>query len=149
MVQIFLVMALPVGLGMLVRAHLPGLAGRLGPWLKGLALLLLVLVIAGSIAKQGGALGGFARDAGVPVVALNALSVLLARVGRVSRAQTIAIVLEVGIQNATLAVGIALGMMRSLPVAVPAILYSLLVYATGAVVIAWGRRHVTDSSSTG
>jgi BASS family bile acid:Na+ symporter len=153
MAQVFVVMALPVALGMVVRARRPSLATRLGPWLKGFAILLLVLVIAGSIAKQGGALGGFVRESGVPVVALNVgamlLALVLSRLARVSRAQTITVVLEVGIQNATLAVGIALGMLRSLPLAVPAILYSLLVYASGAVVIAWGRRAVADSSRTG
>jgi BASS family bile acid:Na+ symporter len=42
--------------------------------------------------------------------------------------------LEVGVQNAAVAVGLALSLL-SLEHAVPAIVYSLLVYVTAAIVI--------------
>ena len=58
---------------------------------------------------------------------------------RLSRPQRRTITLEVGIQNGALAFALAAGLLDSVAVAIPAILYSILVYFTGAMVIADGR----------
>lgn len=141
--RIFVVMAIPVLLGMLIRARSERWAGRLEKVVKGAAIVLLALIVVGSIARQSENVAEFAKQAGVPVLVLNVAAMLigyaLAAGARLSRPQRRTITLEVGIQNGALAFALAAGLLDSVAVAIPAILYSILVYFTGAVVIVDGR----------
>lgn len=142
--RIFAVMAIPVVLGMLIRARSERWAGRLETLVKSVAIVLLVLIVVGSIARQSDEVAGFARQAGVAVLVLNVVAMLvgygMSSLAGLSRPQRRTITLEVGIQNGALAFALAAGLLDSVTVAIPAILYSILVYFTGAVVIADGRR---------
>jgi BASS family bile acid:Na+ symporter len=141
--RIFVIMAIPVLLGMLIRARSERWAGRLEKVVKGFAIVLLVLIVVGSIARQSENVAEFAKQAGVPVLVLNVVAMLIgyamAAGARLSRPQQRTITLEVGIQNGALAFALAASLLESVAVAIPAILYSILVYFTGAVVIAAGR----------
>lgn len=141
--QIFVVMAIPVVLGMLIRARSERWAGRLEKVVKTFAIVLLALIVVGSIARQSDNVVAFAIQAGVPVLVLNVVAMILgywiAAGARLPRPQRRTITLEVGIQNGALAFALAAGLLQSIAVAIPAILYSILVYFTGAVVIASGR----------
>jgi len=141
--RIFVVMAVPVALGMLIRARSERWAGRLERVVKGFAIVLLALIVVGSIARQSENVAEFAKQAGIPVLVLNLVAMLLgywmAAGARLSRPQRRTITLEVGIQNGALAFALAAGLLDSVAVAIPAILYSILVYFTGAMVIADGR----------
>jgi BASS family bile acid:Na+ symporter len=142
-IQIFTVMAIPVGLGMLIRVRSEHWAKRLEKVVKAFAVALLALIVVGSIARQSENVLEFARQAGVPVLVLNVVAMLIgygiAAGARLSRPQRRTITLEVGIQNGALAFALAAGLLDSVVVAIPAILYSILVYFTGAAVIADGR----------
>jgi len=142
-VQIFFVMAVPVVLGMWIRAQSERWAGRLEKVVKVFAIVLLALIVVGSIARQSDNVLEFAKQAGVSVLVLNVVAMLVGysvAVGaQLSRPQRRTITLEVGIQNGALAFALAAGLLESVAVAIPAILYSILVYFTGAVVIANGR----------
>ena len=141
--RIFVVMAIPVALGMLIRARSERWAGRLERVVKGFAIVLLALIVVGSIARQSENVAEFAKQAGIPVLVLNLVAMLLgywmAAGAQLSRPQRRTITLEVGIQNGALAFALAAGLLDSVAVAIPAILYSILVYFTGAMVIADGR----------
>jgi BASS family bile acid:Na+ symporter len=141
--QIFVIMAIPVVLGMLIRARSERWAGRLEKVVKIFAIVLLALIVVGSIARQSDNVVALAIQAGVPVVVLNVVAMILgywiAAGARLPRPQRRTITLEVGIQNGALAFALAAGLLQSIAVAIPAILYSILVYFTGAVVIASGR----------
>lgn len=141
--RIFVVMAIPVALGMLIRTRSERWAGRLEKVVKGFAIVLLALIVVGSIAGQSDNVAEFAKQAGVPVLVLNVVAMSIgygmAVVARLSRPQRRTITLEVGIQNGALAFALAAGLLDSIVVAIPAILYSILVYFTGAVVIVDGR----------
>ena len=52
--------------------------------------------------------------------------------------------IESGIQNGTLALGIALGLLESPTIAIPAVVYSLIMFGTGGLVILL--RHVLPGS---
>ncbi len=142
--RIFAVMAVPVALGMLIRARTERWAGRLEKAVKGVAIVLLALIVVGSIARQSENVAEFAKQAGLPVLVLNVVAMLVGYVAaaraRLPRPQRRTITLEVGIQNGALAFALAAGLLDSVAVAIPAILYSILVYFTGAVVIVDGRR---------
>lgn len=142
-IQIFAVMALPVTLGMLIRARSDRWARRFEKVVKAIAVVLLALIVVGSIARQSENVLEFAQQAGIPVLLLNVVAMLIgygmAHAARLSRPQRRTITLEVGIQNGALAFALAAGLLDSVLVAIPAILYSILVYFTGTAVIADGR----------
>nr|WP_242043520.1 MULTISPECIES: hypothetical protein [Cyanophyceae] len=54
--------------------------------------------------------------------------------------QRICIAIEVGIQNATLAIAITAGLLNNPDMAVPAAVYSLFAYGTAIFAIFYGRR---------
>jgi bile acid:Na+ symporter, BASS family len=141
--QLALVLAVPLALGMAVRRASARWAARLSPWLTGVAVSLLALLILGSVRTNASRMPGFVAEAGVPVLALNVAAMVaafgLVRIARLPRGASLAVILEVGIQNATLAVGLALSLSEDPAVLVPPIVYSLLVYLTGGVVVALGR----------
>jgi BASS family bile acid:Na+ symporter len=145
MAQIFLVMGLPVALGMLLRARSERWARRVERPIKGLATLLLLVIIVGSLRGNGERLGAAMLSSGAAVLTLNGASTLLgwglARAAGLPLAQQLTVALEVGIQNGTLAFALGLTLMRGeLTLLPPVFLYSLVVYFTGAVVILVGRR---------
>ena len=143
MARIFLMMVLPVAVGMWLRSRSVRWAQRLEPVVKVMAVAMLLLIVFGSIASQSDNVLAFAAQAGLPVLTLNLSAMLLgfwmASAARLPQSQCRSITLEVGIQNAALAFALAAGLLESLNVATPAILYSILVYFTGLLVIAQGR----------
>lgn len=141
--QLLFVLGLPLALGMGVGWRSARWARRLTPILTSAAVILLILLIAGSVRANADRMMAFVGEAGAPVLTLNLLAMavasLLALSSRLERGETLAVVLEVGIQNATLAVGLSMSLSRDPAVMIPPIVYSLLVYFTGALAIAAGR----------
>jgi BASS family bile acid:Na+ symporter len=62
-------------------------------------------------------------------------------------AQQVCIAIEVGIQNGTLAIAITAGLLGNADMAVPAAVYSLLMYVTGFGAILYGRRSIPSQPS--
>jgi BASS family bile acid:Na+ symporter len=56
---------------------------------------------------------------------------------KVSRQESIAISFEVGIHNSTLAIFIAMNLLRSLPFALPAAVYSIIMFITAGLFSTW------------
>ena len=143
--QIVGVVLVPLGLGMMVRARSARWAAWLERWVKALAVVLLLVIVVGAVARQADQVARFAREVGPSVVTLHGVALVggfaAARLAGLGRAQQVAISLEVGVQNSALAVGIALSLLGSTSIAVPAIVYSLLVYATSAALVVWSRLH--------
>jgi BASS family bile acid:Na+ symporter len=141
--QLIAVVAVPLALGMVVRSRWPRVARFGERIIKALAFGLLLLIVVGAVSKQWSEVVAFAAEVGLAVVAVHLLALLgggvLALAGRLPPRQQITVVLEVGVQNSALAVGLAMGPMNSTDIAVPAIVYSLLVYVTAAVIVTAGR----------
>ena len=141
--RIFMMMVIPVAIGMWLRARSARWASRLERVVKSMAVAMLLLIVFGSIASQSENVLAFAAQAGLPVLTLNLLAMLsgywMATTAKLPGSQCRSITLEVGIQNAALAFALTAGMLNSINVAIPAILYSILVYFTGLLVIAQGR----------
>ncbi len=136
--RIFLVVGLPLALGMWIRARRPRLADRLETWTKRAAVLLLIVLVIGAVLQERAQILDFVALAGVPVMVLNGIGMLLgltlALSLRLPRDQTVTITIEVGMQNGAMAIGIALALLDSTEVAIPAVLYGLLAYVTVALV---------------
>lgn len=143
MLQIFTIALLPVGLGMLIRQQFPNLARRMEKVANRLAIGFLTLIILAIVIHEWDRLPGFIAQVGIAVVLLNVISMLigfwLGKLFNLKFAQQICIAIEVGIQNATLAIAITAGLLNNPDMAVPAAIYSLFAYATGILAIFYGR----------
>lgn len=137
MAQLLIVLAIPLALGMTIRHRSERWAKRLSPILMTIAVILLVFLIVMSVRSNADRVMEFAALTGGPVLALNlfamAAAFILSVMARLGRPEMITIVFEVGIQNATLAVGLAMTLSEDPAVLLPPIVYSLAVYFTGAL----------------
>ena len=152
MLEVLLMMAIPVTVGMGIRWRLPSVADYAEKAVKLTAVLLLLLIVVGSVTQQAERVGALFAMAGLPVLVLNVGAMMagwgIGKLGRLPIRQQLTVVIEVGIQNSALAVGLAMGLLGDV-YAIPAIIYSLLVYLTGAVVIGFGRMLARTERSEG
>lgn len=144
MIQLMAVTVVPVVLGMAVHARWPRFSQRMASPVNAGSLVFLAVIIVVAVLKEQ-ELGKQIAAAGPAVVALNVAGMALgfgaAALFRLPRPQRITISIEVGIQNATLALAIALGLLDSPRLAIPAVVYGLFMLATGALMIAvFGRK---------
>ena len=146
MLQIFLITLLPTAIGMAIRHQFPGSARRLEKPMSRLAVGLLALIIVLLLVREGSKLPGFLVQVGIGVVLLNLLATLAGflagKLFQLPLAQQICIAIEVGIQNGTLAIAITAGLLNNPDMAVPAAIYSLLMYVTGFGAIFYGRQAI-------
>ncbi|MDY7233253.1 bile acid:sodium symporter family protein [Hyalangium rubrum] len=137
--QIFVVVLGPVSLGMVLKKKWPSLSERLQKPVKILSALFLVLVVAATAFKERAMLGAYLQQVGVAALAFNLTSMLLGyalpRLLRLSKSQSIAIGMEIGIHNGTLAIAIAYSpmLLNNSTMAIPAAIYSLIMFFTAAL----------------
>lgn len=149
--QIFLITLLPTAIGMAIRHQFPDTARRLEKQMSRLAVGLLALIIVLLLVREGSKLPGFLVQVGVGTLLLNLLAMLAGflagKLFRLPLAQQICIAIEVGIQNGTLAIAITAGLLNNPDMAVPAAVYSLLMYVTGFGAILYGRQSIGGAAS--
>jgi len=144
--QIAVITIIPVVIGMALHYYLPQFAARVERGVKWLSLALLGLIIAGLLVQQRQSVAGFFAQVGLVTLTLNlaamALGYLIAGVARLDRPSATAITVEVGIQNGTLAIAIASAptLLNQPNLAIPAAIYSLLMFATGGAFAWWATR---------
>ncbi len=143
-IRLFLMATLPVLLGMVFRQVASGIAIRLEPSLLKGAALVFALVIAAAVYGQRDNLPGYFAEAGMVTLVLNlAILGIAALVGHFlasGRKQMVAITIECGIQNGTLAIALAVTMFDGGIFVIPAATYSLIKYFTLLLVIFYFRR---------
>ena len=125
----------PVAIGMWLRSLRPDLADRADRPIRIFAVAFLALVALGAILAERDNIVEYTQSAGlvVGILCLLALTVGygVSRALQLSRAQGIATAYEVGIQNTTLAMTLALSVMGSTEVAIPAAVYSIVMNVFG------------------
>lgn len=142
---IFAITTVPVLIGMAVRRWAATVALRVEPACRHVATALFVLVVLGAVASQWALVRDSFAEVGATVLALNvatmAMGWSLARALRLDRRSGIAISLETGLQNGTLAIFVAATLLGNQAMIVPAGVYSLVMFFTaGAFVAAVLRR---------
>lgn len=144
MAALFAITLLPVMIGMVIRARADRLAAWLEPKINVFGALFLVFLIVVIVAKQGSTIITQVASSGVATLALNiammSIGFLAARAFRLNGDQSTSITIEIGIQNSTLAILVATSFLNNPEIAVPAAVYSLVMYLSGGVVVGLRRR---------
>lgn len=135
-IEVFAIVLTPVLIGMLVRSKAPAFAARMDKPVKITSALFLLLIIVSVTIRERGMLVSSFNQIGLPVLAFNVLSMVigyyLPLLFNVGKRQAIAIGLEIGIHNGTLAIYIALNVLQNSTMSVPPAIYSLLMFFTAA-----------------
>ena len=141
--QIFLITIIPIAIGMYINYQFPNLAHSLEKVTSRLAIAFLALIILILVIREWNKLPEFILQAGLGIVLLNLSSMAagwgISKLLKLNPAQQICIAIEVGIQNGTLAIAIAAGILNNQDMAIPAAIYSLFMYITGFAAILYGK----------
>lgn len=131
---------------MLVRNRLPAVADRLQKPVKILSALLLLVIILLALAKDWQTFVTYAPVVGLAALAFNLLSLAVGywvpRLLRLPKAQAVAIGMEIGIHNGTLAIALALSpsLLNNSTMAIPPAIYGVLMFFTAAAFGWWVSR---------
>lgn len=135
-VEVFAIVLIPVSIGMFVKSRYPSFAARMEKPVKIASALLLVIIITSVTIRERQLLVDYFGTLGLPVLLFNVISMAcgyyLPRLFNVGKKQAIAIGMEIGIHNGTLAIYIALSILGNSAMSVPPAIYSLLMFFTAA-----------------
>jgi BASS family bile acid:Na+ symporter len=136
-IEVFLIVLVPVSIGMIVNAKAETFARKLDKPVKILSAVFLVLVIVGAILKEKAHIGEYFQQIGLAALSFNVLSLLagffVPLLFKVEKKQAIAVGMEIGIHNGTLAIFIALNILKNDTMSIPAAIYSLIMFLTAAI----------------
>jgi len=136
-VEVFLIILIPVSIGMLIHAKAHSFAKMMDKPVKILSALFLVVVIVGAVLKEKENLGNYFEQVGMAALVFNLASMIIGffvpLIFKIEKKQAIAIGMEIGIHNGTLAIFIALNVLNNSMMSIPPAIYSLLMFFTAAV----------------
>ncbi|WP_411823899.1 bile acid:sodium symporter family protein [Leptospira sp. 'Mane'] len=136
-IEVFFIVLVPVLFGMLGKKYFPKFAGKMDKPVRIFSFLFLLLIIAGALLNEKHRILYSLSQVGIPVLLFNILSLaigyILPLLAKVKYKEAIAISMEVGIHNGTLAVYVALSLLNSYNFALPAAVYSIFMFITAAI----------------
>jgi BASS family bile acid:Na+ symporter len=135
-IEVFAIVLIPVSFGMLLKSKVPALSVKLNKPVKILSALFLVLIIAGVVYQERVNILSYFKMVGSAALVFNILSMAvgyyLPKLLKTGEKQAIAIGMEIGIHNGTLAIYIALSVIGNSMMSVPPAIYSLIMFFTAA-----------------
>lgn len=152
--QVFAIVLVPVALGMWLHRRFPAFAQRMAKPVKVLSLIFLFAVVALALVTQWQTFARGAAQIGLAALVFNLVSLAVGYfvplLVRLNRRQAIAIGMEIGIHNGTLAIAIAMSpqLLNNPTMAIPAAIYGLLAFFTAAVFgLLVGRRAAREAAA--
>lgn len=140
--KIFTITIIPAAIGMLIKARFNQLAAAAQKPVKLLSAIFLVLVIVGTVYQERTQIADFFKLAGPAALVLNlagmTLGYFIPQILNLNMGQRITISIETSVQNGTLAIAIASSplMLNNSTMAIPAAVYSLIMFVTAGVFVA-------------
>ncbi|MBA3499880.1 MAG: bile acid:sodium symporter family protein [Myxococcota bacterium] len=137
-VSVVAIVLVPVAIGMVIRSKKPDVADRMDKPVRILSAVFLLLVIGSAVFNERDKLGTYFKEVGMAALAFNlasmAVGFFIPLIARVERKQAIAIGMEIGIHNGTLAIAIASSpqLLNNGMMAIPPAIYSLIMFFTAA-----------------
>ena len=134
LMEVIAIVLIPVLLGMAVARKAPGFSNRMEKPVKIFSAVVLAVVTVLAIAKEWGSLSTTFVQIGPAVLLFNLVSLFagyyLSRAAGLDKPLSTAICYEIGIHNSTLAIFVALSVLGSYQLALPAAVYSVVMYIT-------------------
>lgn len=144
--MLVVIVLLPVSIGMVVRTRAPAMAQKAEGIVSifgGIVLLLLIVALLWGSRER---IGELLVQAGPAAFLLNAggvgLGLLVSRFTGLSQRESLAVAVELGIKNGTIALMVTLTLLESSEISIPAVVYSVLMYGIGFLLVSYGRRYV-------
>lgn len=136
-VQVFAIVLIPVALGMIIRRYAPHFADKMNKPVRIFSVILLIAIILGALLKEKEHLWMWIAQVGLATslfcIASLCVGYFVPRWFNIPEAQARASAFEIGIHNGTLAMTIALSVMNNQTVAIPAAIYSILMFIYAAI----------------
>jgi BASS family bile acid:Na+ symporter len=154
--KVFVLILVPVGIGMMVRQSRPAFARSMDRPVRVASIVILTVLVIAILASERDTVGGSFADVGVVAGLFCAISLVVGyyvpRAFGVAEDQAIASSMEIGVHNATLAIFVAENVLDNNEIAVPAAVYSLVMFvlamAWGTVITRWIRQAPVSSTAT-
>ena len=144
--DMFLIVTVPVILGMLLRRFASGVALIFEPVAKKISIVLFVLVLLGAIAAERENVVSYFAQAGLITLVLNVVMMIVAyyvaQLLASGKKQKKCITIECGLQNGTLAIFVATSIFGGGMYVIPAATYSLIMFATSLIFVYLVRKSV-------
>ncbi|MFT5004377.1 MAG: BASS family bile acid:Na+ symporter [Saprospiraceae bacterium] len=142
--QVFVIVVIPIIIGMSIRKYYPRFALKMAKPVRITSAVVLALIIIGLVIKERENFVAYFEQAGLAALLLNILTMgigyIAAKLFTIPKAGSIAIAIESGIQNGTLAITVAVVLLNNTAFAIAPAVYSLLMFMTGGVIIYFGSR---------
>ena len=142
-VQVFVIVLGPVAIGIWIRSRFPGFAERMEKPVKIISALFLLIIIILAVVKDWQTFVDYAPLVGGAALAFNLISLAVGywvpRLCKLSLRQSIAIGMEIGIHNGTLAIALALSpmLLNNPTMSIPAAIYSIIMFFTAGAFGWW------------
>ena len=144
--DMFLIVTVPVILGMLLRKFISGLATKFEPLAKKISIVLFILVLLGAIAAERENVISYFGQAGLITFVLNIVMMIcayyIAQFFASGLKQKKCITIECGLQNGTLAIFVATSVFGGGLYVIPAATYSLIMFVTSLIFVYLVRKAV-------
>ena len=142
--DMFLIVTVPVILGMLFKKFFSEASSKFEPIAKKLSIILFVLVLLGAIAAEKENIVSYFAQAGLITLTLNIIMMIvafyLAQLLGTGVKQKKCITIECGLQNGTLAIFVATSIFGGGMYVIPAATYSLIMFVTSLIFVYFVRK---------
>ena len=144
--QVLLVLLIPMTIGIATRTRYLRLAQSCEKYVSKLSFLAILFLLGAALYNEKENLGTIIRTAGWPVVSFNlfclGIGIIVSKAMKMSRADESALVMELGIHNCILALGIAYSptLLNDTVAAMPAAIYIVFMYITALPLAYWYRK---------
>lgn len=151
MLQLLRITVLPIAAGMIVKRLWPEAAARMARWLRPASFVVMVSVIAFSVAVSLNMVLANLAAAGPAIYVLNiaamAFGLLLGKAIGAGPRDAMTLSIETGVQNVTLALFITLTVLGSLPLAVTQNIYGVVMILNATLLIRWWRARIAAEAA--
>jgi len=146
-IQLVVITIVPICIGMFIHHKKPEFSAKAEQPVKTFSVLFLLFIVILIVVQNIDHMGAYFAQAGVAALVLNisclVMGYAIAKLAKLNEAQSKAISIEVGFQNGTLAIVIALTLLQNTEMAIAATCYSLIMFVTGAI-FAWILNHKSE-----
>lgn len=135
--EVFAIVLIPVAIGMFIKNKKPAFSTMMDKPVRIFSMLVLLVIVVGAVAKEKERLSDSFAQIGIAMLVFNLGSMLIGflvpKILKLSNKEATAISMEVGIHNSTLAIYVAVALLGSFALALPAAVYSIIMFFTAAL----------------